>query len=120
MSSPEKPYILQKDWVSLSPSSSQESFESLRRLSPPKPARRRLVQGRRPRAVSPTSSAPQLSQNSTPRPQLIDLVSDDDDADDGYKQPKAASRRDSSPGEAEEEEAEEDSFDERVLHYLNT
>jgi len=119
VTSPEKSYVLQKDWMSLS--SSQESFESLRQLSPPKPkpTRRRLVQGRRPRAASPASSAPQLSQHSAPQPQLIDLVSDDD-ADDGYKQPKAASRRDSSPLEAEEEEGEEDSFNERVLAYLNT
>jgi SWI/SNF-related matrix-associated actin-dependent regulator 1 of chromatin subfamily A len=115
VTSPEKPYILQKDWVSLSPSSSQESFESLRPPAQTKPTRRRLVQGRRQRATSPSSPAPKPSQQSAPRSQLIDLVSDDD-ADDGYKQPKASSQRGSSPVEAEVE----DSFDERVLNYLNT
>ncbi|KAH6650830.1 SNF2 family N-terminal domain-containing protein [Chaetomium tenue] len=116
LTSPDKSYVLQKDWVSsLSPTSSLESFESLRQISPPKPTRRRLVQGRRPGVVSPSSPVLKLSQHSPPRPQLIDLVSDDD-ADDGYKQSKASPQRGSSPAEDEEE----DSFDERVLNYLNT
>ncbi|GAB1310359.1 DNA-dependent ATPase fun30 [Madurella fahalii] len=117
VTSPAKPYMLQKDWVSLSLSSSQESFESLRKLSPPKPtARRRLVQGRRQRQSSPASSPVKLSQDSVPRQQLIDLVSDDDGGDDAYRQSKG------SPGAAaSQEEAEEgSSFDERVLNYLNT
>ena len=103
--------------MSLSPSSSQESFESLRKLPVQQPTRRRLVQGRRPRAASPSSvasPAPKLSQNSIPRPQLIDLVSDDDS--DGYTRPKAASERGSSPAEDDEM----DSLDERVLNYINT
>ncbi|KAL2165230.1 hypothetical protein VTH06DRAFT_526 [Thermothelomyces fergusii] len=127
VTSPENSYVLQNDWVSLSPSSSsQESFESLRRVSPPKPTRRRLVQGRRPRAASPSSPVLNLSQKSKSpqRGQLIDLVSDgDDDAGDDYKAPKPSSQRDSSlvgGEEEEEEEEEEDPFDKRVLNYLNT
>ena len=49
---------------------------------------------------------------------MIDLVSDDD-ADNGYKQSKAPSQRDSSPAEPEEDDPEKNSFDERVLNYLN-
>ncbi|KAK4240014.1 SNF2 family N-terminal domain-containing protein [Achaetomium macrosporum] len=113
ITSPEKPYTLQKDWVSLY-SSSDESLESLRPRPAPKPTRRRLVQGRRPRASSPSSPVLKPSPNSPPRAQPIDLVSDDG-GDDGYKQPKASSHRDSSP-EAEEE----DLLDDRVLSYLNT
>ncbi|KAK4251956.1 SNF2 family N-terminal domain-containing protein [Corynascus novoguineensis] len=115
VTSPEKSYVLQKDWVSLSSSSSQESFESLRKVSPPKQTRRRLVQGRRPRAASPSSPVLKSSQQSTKQSQLIDLVSDDD-VEDGYKLPKASSQRDSSPAENDEEDA----FDGRVLNYLNT
>lgn len=114
-----KQFVFQDDRSSLSPSaSSQESFESLRKLSPPKPkTRRRLVQGRRPRASSPASSpALKLSQNSIPRQQLIDLVSDDDDGDDAYKQTKASPEPASSQAEVEEER----SVDELILKYLNT
>ncbi|KAK4129538.1 hypothetical protein N657DRAFT_652897 [Parathielavia appendiculata] len=117
VTTPEKTYVLQKDWVSLSPASSEGSFESLRQISPPKPTRRRLVQGRRPRASSPSSPVLKPSQEPAPKRQLIDLVSDDD-AVDGYRQPRVSSHRASSP--ADEEEEEEDSFDERVLNYLNT
>lgn len=46
---------------------------------------------------------------------MIDLVSDDD-GDDAYKNDKAAPQPTSSQAESEEE----DSFDERVLNYLNT
>ncbi|KAK4147693.1 SNF2 family N-terminal domain-containing protein [Dichotomopilus funicola] len=115
ITSPEKPYTLQKDWVSLSPTSSEESFESLRKVSPPKPTRRRLVQGRRPRAASPSSPVLKPSPSPRPRAQLIDLVSDDDDAEDEYNEPKRSRRHNSSPVEEEE-----DPFDERVLNYLNT
>ncbi|KAK4105801.1 hypothetical protein N658DRAFT_513168 [Parathielavia hyrcaniae] len=118
ITTPENTYVLQKDWVSLSSASSGESFESLRQISPPKPTRRRLVQGRRPQASNRSSPVLKPSQEPAPQRQLIDLVSDDD-TDDGYQQPKASSRRASSPAE-EEEEDEEDSFDERVLNYLNT
>ncbi|KAL2022681.1 hypothetical protein VTK56DRAFT_4762 [Thermocarpiscus australiensis] len=116
ITSPAKSYILQKDWVSLSPSSSsQESLESLRKLSPPKPTRRRrLIQGRRPRASSPGSPPLKFSQNSPPRQQLIDLVSDDD-GDDEYRHAKASPRSASSP-----RPAEQSSLDQRVLDYLNT
>ncbi|KAL2154885.1 hypothetical protein VTH82DRAFT_3561 [Thermothelomyces myriococcoides] len=116
VTSPEKSYVLQKDWVSISPSSSsQESFESLRKVSPPKPTRRRLVQGRRPRAATPSSPVLNLSQEKPQRTQLIDLVSDDGPEDD-YKASRASSQRGSPPVEGEEE----DPFDKRVLNYLNT
>ncbi|KAL2127483.1 hypothetical protein VTI74DRAFT_10645 [Chaetomium olivicolor] len=120
VTSPVKSYVLQKDWVSLSPTSSEESFESLRQLPPAQPkTRRRLVQGRRPRASSPSSPVLKLSQASPPRQQLIDLISDDDgDADDEYKQHKVSAHRASSPVEVEQQE--DDPFDERVLNYLNT
>jgi SWI/SNF-related matrix-associated actin-dependent regulator 1 of chromatin subfamily A len=76
------------------------------------------MQGRRRRSVSPSSPALKLSQDPPARRQLIDLVSDDDDdADDGYKQPKASAQRGSSPAE---DDVVEDSFDGRVLNYLNT
>ncbi|KAK3310142.1 SNF2 family N-terminal domain-containing protein [Chaetomium strumarium] len=109
ITSPEKSYTLQKDWVSV-PSSSDESLESLRPQRPPKATRRRLVQGCRPRASSPSSPVLQRSQDSA----LIDLVSDDE-GNEGYKPPKASSQRGSSP-----ETEEEDSLDDRVLRYLNT
>lgn len=56
-----------------------------------------------------------LSQDPAPRQQLIDLVSDDDDRD-AYRQAKASPEAAASQEETEEER----SFDERVLHYLNT
>ncbi|KAL2261971.1 hypothetical protein VTK26DRAFT_2856 [Humicola hyalothermophila] len=115
VASPDRSYVVQKDWVSLSPDSSQESFESLRKLPQPQPTtRRRLVQGRRPRASSPASPPISLSQISAPRAQLIDLVSDDD-GEDTYRHEKASSQ----PA-ASQDEFEQDAFDERVLNYLNT
>ncbi|KAK4673185.1 DNA-dependent ATPase fun30 [Podospora pseudopauciseta] len=116
---------LQKDWASLSPSSpsSVESLESLRKPSPPKqPARRRLVQGRRPgRQASPESSPVKPVEKPRKQAKVIDLVSDDDDGDEDFDSKKAKGRR-SSPQDAEDDEDEEASseFDARVLQYLNT
>jgi SWI/SNF-related matrix-associated actin-dependent regulator 1 of chromatin subfamily A len=114
VASSQKAYTLQKDWVSV-PSSSDESLESLKPQPAPKATRRRLVQGRRPRASSPSSPVLKRTQDSSSG-NLIDLVSDDDDdGNEGYKPPKASSQRGSSP-EAEQE----NSLDDRVLRYLNT
>ncbi|KAL2271134.1 hypothetical protein VTJ83DRAFT_505 [Remersonia thermophila] len=122
VTSPEKSYEWQKDWVSLSPGSSNDSFESLQPAPAPAPTkRRRLVQGRRPRAEpsSPVANPSPKPSRQSRRTQLIDLVSDDDgDDDDEYSQSKEGRRRSSSP--VDEEPQELDPVDERVLQYLNT
>lgn len=120
---------MQNDWMTLS--SSQESFESLRKPSPQKPPkRRRLMQGRRPREPSPTSSpekpvsSPEKPASKPEKPrkalatrrELINLVSDDDDdRDEDYSNQKTSRDRHSSPAEEEENEDE----DWRILRYLN-
>ncbi|KAK3337208.1 P-loop containing nucleoside triphosphate hydrolase protein [Cercophora scortea] len=121
ITSPAKPYVLQEDWISIVTSTS--SIQNSPASSPPKPtpapakpARRRLMQGRRPNK-SPVPSPFKSSQPTAAvaRP-VIDLVSDDD-AEDEYKNVKNSPERTSSPVGGT---SQEDSFSERVLNYLNT
>ncbi|KAK4230579.1 ATP-dependent helicase fft2 [Podospora fimiseda] len=129
VTSPAKPFVLQNDWMNLS--SSPDSLERVRKPSPPQPVkRRRLVQGRRPREPSPTSSPekPDSLPEKTAslekprrrlvaRAKVIGLVSDDDDQDEEYTNKKDSRMRHSSPGEEEENENEDEEW--RILRYLN-
>jgi len=120
LTSPARPYIVQKDWVAASsPAASEDSLDSLGaspvKLPVPKPARRRLVKGRRPRQPSPSESSPiKLSVRAAPvRPAVIDLVNDDEN-DDSYKYV-----RERSPQSPLDETTDEQDFSGRVLNYLN-
>lgn len=125
LTSPARPYIVQKDWVadlvSSPAASSDDSFDSLGaspvKLPGPKP-RRRLVQGRRPRQPSFSSSPVKPTATATPvRPTIIDLVSDDEEDDDDFKLVRQASRE--ATPESPEESSSEKEFNNRVLNYLN-
>ncbi|KAK3328879.1 SNF2 family N-terminal domain-containing protein [Apodospora peruviana] len=122
MTSPVRPYIAQKDWISnltSSPSSSSEAGAEPSPVKPPlpKPARRRLVQGRRPRQASPTSPV-KPSPKAVPAPALVvNLISDDEDGDYEYNRVKEDTPDPLvSPSKGSPEEQE---FNERVLNYLN-
>ncbi|KAK3383176.1 SNF2 family N-terminal domain-containing protein [Lasiosphaeria ovina] len=119
ITSPTKPYAPEKNLVTISTlSSSQSSLESFPPILVAKPARRRLVQGRRNR--SPSNSPVKVKRPSAPPSQaVIEILSDDsgdDDRDDDFKNTKA-SPEPSSPTKGRFEDYE---FEERVLQYLNT
>ncbi|KAK3394168.1 SNF2 family N-terminal domain-containing protein [Podospora didyma] len=132
ITSPVKSYVVEKDWKYTS--SSQESLDSLpaidalpKRAPAPEPApppRRRLIQGRRKREPSPTSSPAKPAKPTKPieppapraHVPIIELLSDDD-RDEEYQFVRGSPGPTSSPGKGSHEEAE---LNERVLTYLNT
>ncbi|KAM7224492.1 ATP-dependent helicase fft2 [Rhypophila decipiens] len=123
VTSPARPSGMQKDWatnlVSSSAASSDDSLDSLGaspvKLPVAKP-RRRLIQGRRPRQASPSFSSSPVKPDSKPIPirqQIIDLVSDDGEDDDNFKQVREATP------ESPQEISSNDELGARVLNYLN-
>lgn len=113
-------YMSMQDWVALSSPSAESSLPS----SPPQPTpaakqRRRLVQGRRPRASSPVSSPLKVTQTvvepQVPRKRAISVYGSD--SEDEYKRETGGRTPSSSP---EVVATEELAFNDRVLKYLNT
>ncbi|KAK0655675.1 SNF2 family N-terminal domain-containing protein [Cercophora newfieldiana] len=129
-SPPPRKFVPVMDWASSD--SDSDSLPSLNRLTkpskqpeatqPPKPARRRLMQGRRAREPSPASSPvkPKPVQTTLdaivarPKKPVI-VLSDSDGGEDEYTKEKSP-ESDDSP----EVLAEELAFNDRVLRYLNT